>query len=348
MQDPKPQTPGKIAFLILAHNETSVIGSTVASLLEELSKEDALFVVADNCTDLTADRAREAGARVCVRTSGHPDGKGKALAWFMQAQGHLLQGVDALVILDADSKVKPGFGSTVKANLPGKSRAYQCLLLPVSTDQSPVGKLAALSELLDQYLSDRIRTTLNWPVRLRGTGMILQPESLAAISEKLETEVEDIALTLLLTTKGIIPSRMEAAIVFDQKPGTSGAATEQRARWFRGQWVALWHYRHEVGRMIGKGPAGWTLLGSLFLRPKWLIVAIDLLLAILLLHWPWLSLVFWLLVILSLAYYTLGILLIPERKVYLRALLYTPAFIWMWIRSLLLALRSSSWRRTRD
>lgn len=348
MQNQNNEASRKIAVLILAHNEAGVIGSTVASVLEDLTQEDALFVVADNCTDLTADRAREAGARVSVRATGDPDGKGKALAWFMREQGDRLQGLDALVILDADSKIKAGFGSSVKANLPGESLAYQCLLLPVNNDQSPVGKLAALSELLDQCLSDRIRTILKWPVRLRGTGMILQPALLATISEQLETEVEDIALTLLLTAKGNNPSRMEDAIVFDQKPGTSGAATEQRARWFRGQWVALWRYRGEVIKLVGKGPAGWTLLGSIFLRPKWLIVAVDLLLATLLLHWPWISLVFWLFGFLSLAYYAVGMLLIPERRIYLRSLRYTPVFIWMWIRSLLLALRSSSWRRSRN
>ena len=348
MQNLDKATSRKITVLILAHNEAGFIGNTVTSVLEDHSQEDALFVVADNCTDATADRAREAGARVLVRETGDADGKGRALAWFMREHGDCLAGSDMLVILDADSKVKAGFSRIVKANITGEKQVFQCFLFPVSNDQSPVGKLAALSELLDQCLSDRIRTALRWPVRLRGTGMVLQPELLASVSEQLETEVEDIALTLLLTAKGITTFRMEEAVVFDQKPGTSSAATEQRARWFRGQWVALWHYRGEIVKLIGMGPGGWALLSSLFLRPKWLIVAVDLLLAILLLHWPWLSLVFWILGFLSLAYYAVGMTRIPERGNYLRALLYTPAFIWMWIRSLFLALHSSSWRRSRN
>ena len=348
MHDLDKVTSRKIAFLILAHNEAGVIGNTVASVLEDHSEDDALFVVADNCMDATADRAREAGAQVFVRYTGSADGKGKALAWFIKEHGDCLAGSDMLVILDADSKIKPGFTRIVKANITGGKPVFQCFLYPVSNDQSPVGKLAALSELIDQCLSDRIRTFLKWPVRLRGTGMLIQPEILASVSGQLETEVEDIALTLLLAAKGITISRMEEAVVFDQKPGSSGAAAEQRARWFRGQWVALWHYRREIFKMVAKGPAGWTLLGSLFLRPKWLIVAIDFLLAVLLLHWPWPSLVFWLLGTLGLVYYAIGMTRIPERGTYLRALLYTPAFIWMWVRSLLLALHSSSWRRSRN
>jgi 1,2-diacylglycerol 3-beta-glucosyltransferase len=341
-------TSKKISVLILAHNEAGVIGNTVASVLEDHSRDDSLFVVADNCTDDTAERAREAGARVFVRDTGNADGKGKALAWFMREHGDCLAGSDMLVILDADSKVKDGFSDIVKTNITEEKPVFQCFLLPVSDNQSPVGRLAALSELLDQCLSDWIRSSFNWPIRLRGTGMIIRPELLANVSEQLATEVEDIALTLLLVAKGINISRMEKAVVFDQKPGSSGAATEQRARWFRGQWVALWHYRREIFKLIGKGPAGWTLLSSLFLRPKWLMVVITFLLAVLLLHWPWLSLIFWLIGCLSLLYYAIGMTRLPERATYVRALLYTPAFIWMWLRSLVLALRSSSWRRSRN
>jgi cellulose synthase/poly-beta-1,6-N-acetylglucosamine synthase-like glycosyltransferase len=320
----------------------------VRSVLEDQSEGDSLFVVADNCTDGTAERAREAGALVFVRESGYADGKGRALAWFMSQQRDSLAGTDMLVILDADSKIKAGFSGIVKANITEEMPVFQCFLYPVSADQSPVGKLAALSELIDQCLSDRIRTFLRWPVRLRGTGMVIQPDLLASVSAQCGTEVEDIALTLLLSAKGVTISRLEEAVVFDQKPGTSGAATEQRARWFRGQWVALWHYRCEIVKMLAKGPSGWALLGSVFLRPKWLMVALDLLLAVVCLHWPWFSLIFWIFGFFSLFYYAFGMTRIPESATYVRALIYSPAFIWMWIRSLFLALHSSSWRRSRN
>lgn len=348
MSTPNTIPTHKIAFLILAHNEAQVIGSTITSVLEDQDPGGPLFVVADNCTDDTASCARAAGAQVFTRTTGTPDGKGKALAWFMREHGRLLEAIDMLVILDADSKIKPGFNAGVKASRSPAQPVYQCFLFPVSNDQSPIGKLAALSELLDQRLTDRLRSRLKWPVRLRGTGMIIQPALLASLSQDLDTEVEDIALTLLLVAQKIPIARMEEVVVFDQKPGTAGAAAEQRARWFRGQWVACWHYRRQVIQTILRGPAGWSLLGSLFLRPKWLMVSLTFLLALVLLPWPWFSLAFWVLGSLSLVYYAIGLAFIPERGTYLRSLRYTPAFIWMWVRSLLLALRSSSWRRTRN
>ena len=54
-------------ILIPAHDEEAVIDATVRAALAEASGEIGLLVVADNCTDCTADLARSAGARVLVR-----------------------------------------------------------------------------------------------------------------------------------------------------------------------------------------------------------------------------------------------------------------------------------------
>jgi cellulose synthase/poly-beta-1,6-N-acetylglucosamine synthase-like glycosyltransferase len=298
----------RIALLILAHNEAGIIGETSAALIQELEPGDDLFVVADHCRDATADIARQAGARV----------------------------------------LEPSFTRIVKSHLSTGQQAIQAFLQPVCSQPSPVGRLAALSELLDQCLSDRLRSMLHWPVRLRGTGMIISPGLLEGVFGRIATEVEDIALTLLLAAEGIYPSRLPEAVVFDQKPGSSRAAAEQRARWYHGQWTAAWHYRKEIIRLLLRGPAGWSLLSSLFLRPKWLVVAVELLLGIALLGIPWLSSAFLLLGSLSLLYYLCGLTLIPEPRPYLRALLHLPAFIWMWLRSLVLAFRTTSWRRSRN
>jgi cellulose synthase/poly-beta-1,6-N-acetylglucosamine synthase-like glycosyltransferase len=340
--------PKKAAILILAHDEEDIIAQTVAGVLPEIGPLDALLVVADNCRDATAERAREAGAQVFSRQEPEAAGKGKALAWFMHQYGDVAAGFEVLVIMDADSRLEAGFLAKMRPLLPTGEAVMQSFLNPVTSGKSPIGKLAALSELLDQCMSDSLRTHFKWPVRLRGTGMVISPALLAGVCDQLETEVEDIALTLLLASQGHPPARLEAVTVFDQKPDTSWAASEQRARWFRGQWLALWQYRFQVMKLIAMGPAGWSLLSSLFLRPKWLIVALEFLLGAALLPIPWLSIVFWLAGSLSLVYYALGLTRIPGLRPYLVALLYSPAYIWMWLHSLVLAMRASAWRRSRS
>jgi cellulose synthase/poly-beta-1,6-N-acetylglucosamine synthase-like glycosyltransferase len=336
----------RIAVLVLAHNESGVIGRTVSSVLKSLSSGDAIFVVADNCSDETASRAREAGAQVFIRSTGPAAGKAKALAWFVKEFEPKLHGYSMLVILDADSTVKPGFGEEIKVNSEKDGKAFQCFVYPLY-DESPISKLAALSEYLDQSISDKIRSTLGWPVRLRGTGMVITPDVLKEVCGKLQTEVEDIALTILLVSAGINIRRIDKALVFDQKPLTSAAAAQQRARWYRGQWLAMWSYRKEIVGTFFQGPGAWSLLSSLFLRPKWLIILIDLLLAVLLVRWPWIAIPFWIYLLASLIYLVYGLIQIPERRIFIRALLYSPAYVWMWLHGINLALRPSSWRRAR-
>ena len=66
-----------------------------------------VVVVADNCADRTAERARLAGAEVLERTDLERRGKGFALKYFFRAEppDRADQDYDAVVIIDADTKV---------------------------------------------------------------------------------------------------------------------------------------------------------------------------------------------------------------------------------------------------
>ena len=151
-------------MLILAHDEAEVIGNTALSIMTALSPDETLVVVADNCTDETVMSARSAGAQVFIRSTGSANGKGEALAWFLKEHADCQQKYVAFVILDADSKIQAGFLQTIKAKLANGSRALQCFVYPVHND-SPVSQLAAFSDLLEQTISDRLRSKLGWPVR---------------------------------------------------------------------------------------------------------------------------------------------------------------------------------------
>ena len=348
----KSEKNQQIATVIFAQDEALVIGETVETVVKALGANDKLFVIADNCTDDTASIAAKAGANVFARPGEKASSKGDALAWFLSRYQNQLQPFSFLLVLDADTKIDPDFFKIIRANTPNGTNtpnrvAFQCFIAPLYENQSPMGKLAALSYLLDQYISDRIRTFLGWPVRLRGTGMLIKPEILYEIGNQLETKVEDIALSLLLTKKGVHIGRIDEAVVYDPIPDTAAATSRQRARWFRGQWHAIWLYRREVASLLIKGPAGWSLLSSLFLKPRWLMLTVSLFLALALSRWLWLSLFFWSYVFLGFLYVVIGLIIIPDRQVFIRASLHLPAYVWMWVRSIILSLRSSPWLKVR-
>src|SRR6185312_3189769 len=71
----------RTAIVVPAHNEESGIARTINSVLREIDGDPnvAVVVIADNCTDATAERAGRAGARALVRHDANLRGKGHAL-----------------------------------------------------------------------------------------------------------------------------------------------------------------------------------------------------------------------------------------------------------------------------
>ena len=338
----------RAAVLVFANNEAAVITASVASVLESLEAGDAIHVIADNCHDDTAALAREAGAVVFERNTGDASGKGAAMRWYIRQAGAALDGFNLLVVLDADDRVPADFISKVKAGFSADS-VCQCLVQPIDYQHSHLGTLIALSERHEQLTIDSVRTFFGWPVRLRGTGMVIPLSLLRQAAADVDTGVEDLALTLLMAAAGISIRRNNQAVVFDPKPSGSIPASRQRARWFRGQWIALWRYRRQVGGLFLQGFKGWSLLDSLFMKPRWLVDLLCLLVGILLLRnaW-WLAALFLLRVLLDGFSLLWTIFHSNQRWKYLLAILHMPGFIWMWLRGFTLAFQENAWLRARD
>jgi hypothetical protein len=175
-----------------------------------------------------------------------------------------------------------------------------------------------------------------------------EPHTLLSVSNDIQTDVEDIALTLLFAEKGIQIEQLSSIRVDDPKPTEMASASRQRARWFRGQWAAFWHYRIAICRIIGQGPRGLSLISGIFLKPRWLSMVINLLLACLCLRLPGLA-AFWGLLFCSDAILvSIGILSSADRSTFVRAFLYLPGFILMWLKSIRLAFYRLPWLRVRE
>lgn len=98
----------RIVALIPAHNEAGRVGAAIAALRAQSRAPDRIVVVADNCTDLTADLARRAGAQV-VESVGNRHKKAGALN---QALDRLFDGLadhDLVLVQDADTTLASSF-----------------------------------------------------------------------------------------------------------------------------------------------------------------------------------------------------------------------------------------------
>lgn len=96
----------RVVVLIPAHDEAASIGATILSARAQTVTPDAIFVVADNCTDDTAAIARAHGARV-LETAGNTDKKAGALNQALEIVLPQLDGDDRVLVMDADSILAP-------------------------------------------------------------------------------------------------------------------------------------------------------------------------------------------------------------------------------------------------
>lgn len=346
---------GGLAVVILARDEADVLGESIRSIRSELGSRDELHVVADGCSDGTAAVARENGARVHVRASRGPSAKGKALAWWLACTRTGAVPLERVVVLDADSRVQPGFLTAMRQGWGNEPAAYQARVVPVTLSASPVGRMAGFSESTEQAVNDRLSARLGLPVRLRGTGMGVSRSILEELTPELRTPVEDAELSLLLAARGVPIRPIQEARVLDPKPKDGMAAARQRARWLRGQALLLREHPRELLLLTFLRPRSWPMLASIFLKPKTLWMPLKA--ALTMAAWnmaarhpfavipaallsAWLG---W-----DLACLALGLAWTTDRGATLRALALSPLYLVIWGTSAVMALASGeAWLRAR-
>jgi len=98
----------KVTVLIPAHNESNQITETIASLKHQRRLPDRVLVIADNCSDPTAGLAQLCGADV-IATRNNRHKKAGALNQVLQRLLPVLGVEDAVLVMDADSALDPGF-----------------------------------------------------------------------------------------------------------------------------------------------------------------------------------------------------------------------------------------------
>ncbi|MGH9833760.1 MAG: glycosyltransferase family 2 protein [Blastocatellia bacterium] len=319
--------------LIAAHDEAGTIGPTVIALKNHLREwpGSVLWVVADRCADKTAIEAAVAGARVAERSDGLL-GKGAVIAWWLRNYKAEWQAREAIVILDADSRLAEGSLGVLRqavGSAAEDSVAFQTFVAPDAETDS--GRLAGWSEVLMQRIDDEARFRRGWSVPLRGTGMVFRGEILSEIAPRLHTLAEDLELDVLLAARRKRVVFVPEAVVFDPKPQQPAGASRQRARWLRGQLQALRDYWREIIVALMKGgPGAWLLLPPLFLRPKILFIGLRvlmLLVSVLFPVWFWYAAAG---LAIDVIYYLVGAAIVDNPRRYLLDLFAAPRYAAIW------------------
>ncbi len=222
--------------VVPAHNEASGIGATVASLRQMTYPSDRfrILVVADNCTDDTAQRARDAGAQVLERTHATERGKGYALAHAYEQS--LADGfAQMVVVVDADTSVSRNLLTAFSARAVRGAQAVQAEYGVRNANASWRTRLMVLALTMFHTVRSLGRERLGLSCGLRGNGMGFSSDLLRRVPPRAFSIVEDVEYGVAL---GLAYSRVEYvhdAEVRGDMPVTEAASRTQRERWEGGR-----------------------------------------------------------------------------------------------------------------
>jgi cellulose synthase/poly-beta-1,6-N-acetylglucosamine synthase-like glycosyltransferase len=226
----------KLAIVIPAHNEAAEIVRCVRSVARCTPPdllETEIVVVADNCTDATADLARAAGARVLVRTDAVRLGKGFALKFTF---GILLnEGFDAVLVIDADSVVDSNFLLEVVRLFRAGADGVQARYLVLNPEASLRTRLMNVAFMAFNVLRARGRERMGLSVGIFGNGFGLTKNTLEAVPYDSHSIVEDLDYHLQLVQAGRKIVFAEGTQVRGEMPAGGRGASTQRARWEGGR-----------------------------------------------------------------------------------------------------------------
>jgi cellulose synthase/poly-beta-1,6-N-acetylglucosamine synthase-like glycosyltransferase len=238
----------KTAVLIPAHNEAATIAGILQPLVKLLSERLQLLVVADNCSDNTAEVAEHAGARVIERNDLDRRGKGYALAFgrefLRNAPPDVVIVIDADCSIDAQSIQDLALWSLIHS-VPVQAR----YVLAPDLGAPPKVQISNFAFWVKNVVRQRGGKRLGSAAIMGGTGMALPWPLFETLSLATSNIVEDLALAIETTAGGRAPLYLDQAQVIS--PAASEAATlGQRSRWEHG---FLTMAREHAVAAIGKG-----------------------------------------------------------------------------------------------
>ncbi|WNG13335.1 glycosyltransferase [Cystobacter fuscus] len=271
----------KFDIIIPAHNEEAGIARTVTNL-SRLDWPEALrriVVVADNCSDATAERAREAGATVLVRHNQQLRGKGYALQ--LAFDKSLEEGfADAVVVVDADTEVTPNLLHAFALRLEAGAHAVQAHYGVLNPEASWRTQLMAVSMALFHKVRSLGRERLGVSCGLRGNGMCFTHAIIRRVPHEAFSIVEDLEYGIRLGQAGErVHYAWEAEALGEMVSGEK-ASRSQRRRWEGGRMAMMrQHGLPLLAEGLGKRdrilvdlamdllvlPLSWVVLGALTL-----------------------------------------------------------------------------------
>lgn len=236
-----PEAPmdKRYAVLISARNEEAVI----ANLVNDIKNQTYPFalvdiwIVADNCTDSTAQLCRSLGCNVVERFDQTQVGKGYALTYLLD---HMIDtkaadAYDAFFVFDADNRLDKNYIAEMNKAFQSGFRILTSYRNSVNLNENWVSSGSALWFIRESRFLSASRMALGNSCHVGGTGfMFSQAVMRRNKGWKFHLLTEDLEFTMDSVLHGDRIGYVGSAILYDEQPATFAQSWRQRLRWSKG------------------------------------------------------------------------------------------------------------------
>lgn len=232
----------RLSVLVPAHDEEPTLPDTLAALgaLDYPPDRFEVVVIADNCTDRTAEVAARAGAIVLERDAPDARGKGQAVAWALDVLAARPDWrPDAVVMLDADCTPTPNLLAELEGRLLAGEQAVQVDYTVDNPDEAWSAALRFAAFTLQHTVRPLGKERLGLSAGLFGTGMAFTRELLERQPWRAFTLAEDGEYYLRLLLDGERVAFVPGAQVGSAMPTELGRSEQQNLRWEAHRWLLL-------------------------------------------------------------------------------------------------------------
>lgn len=255
---PKTDKKLKYGIIIPARNEEKVIGNLIESIKKNNYPQDKLqiFVIAHNCTDKTAEIARNYGATVYEYNNNNERTKGYAYKYLFDClnKDYDTLAYDGFFMFDADNILDENYISTMNDAFvyENKQAIISSYRNSKNFGRTLISSLYGVFFLSACRFESRGRTRLGCSTRIQGTGFIINSD-IVKKGWPYVTLTEDWEFTADQIIKGNKIKICYDAIFYDEQPTNLKVMFRQRLRWSKGHLlVCITRFNDLIKRLFSK------------------------------------------------------------------------------------------------